>query len=116
MKLGVVAVLVLVQGPAARAATVNPVVEGRRLFLKMNCYGCHGIFGTGQIARNIQQPDPAGARTNITYGNSFGMPAFGKRLTSDQIGYIISYLGVAGTVTEPRFCDWWAPTPTKVCP
>src|SRR5690349_17525183 len=49
---------------------LNRIGEGRRLFLKMNCYGCHGIGATGGMGPNIVGRDVDTVRDAVTFGRA----------------------------------------------
>ena len=103
--------------------TADPAEPGRQLYLN-NCAACHGSAGEGQDDWQQRNPDgsfrapphgPAGhtwhhadgllfrvvrdGGTDIpSLGVKSGMPAFGDRLSDDQIVAIIDYLR---TLWEP---------------
>ena len=77
--------------------------EGRKIF-KQKCVKCHGSDGTGNTAfgqivgatdltdREWQKRvDDKRVLNSITYGRS-EMPAFGKKLTDEQIMSLLSYV------------------------
>ena len=87
--------------------------EGRRLFLKLNCYGCHGMFAGGAIGPNIVGASHLAVQTNVLNGNSGGMPSFQKYVDATDIDNLTNYLASIGTVDEPKFMDWWKKNPKK---
>ncbi len=96
---------------AAAPATDTPAFAGRRLWLKENCYGCHGPHAGGGIATRIQ-----GAGGIVPYAVSggfaaYGMPNFSSQLTSTDISNLTAYVNVAGTSAEPTFLQWWKAVP-----
>lgn len=95
-------------GPVA--ATLPPAGEGRRLFLKLNCYGCHGMHAQGGMA-----PAVAGEQVGevIHTGEDTGMPSFKRWATTTNIADINAYLNSIGTKNEPIFTHWWEPFPTQ---
>ncbi len=96
---------------AAPQAAGTPAFEGRRLWLKFNCYGCHGMHAGGAIAENIQGFG-GGVPFAVGGGESgFGMPNFSSRLTSTDIANLSAYVNVAGTPSEPTFLQWWKAVP-----
>jgi len=92
-------------GAPLRVATRNPLegdqralAEGERLYLWMNCAGCHGPNGGGGMgppfrdADWIYGRDPASLHQSIRQGRPNGMPAFGGRLPDAQIWQIVLYV------------------------
>jgi cytochrome c oxidase cbb3-type subunit 3 len=91
----------------------NPLAEdkeaaanGEKLFLAMNCDGCHGVGAVG-----AEGPSLADGRwryggadgavfQSIYYGRPRGMPAYGGILPANSIWKIISYLRA-----QPRPAD-----------
>ncbi len=74
------------------------VAEGRKLFLKYNCYGCHGTLGGGGIGRPLNDEqwiyggDDARVVRTIQGGRPGGMPVFQERISKDEIWKIIAYV------------------------
>lgn len=72
--------------------------EGERLFVAMNCDGCHGGGGTGWVAPSLVDGrwryggDDAALYHSIFYGRPRGMPAYGGILSPATIWQLISYL------------------------
>ena len=71
--------------------------EGRRLFLWMNCAGCHGARGGGGIGPPLLDADwiygrePANVYQSIVQGRPYGMPSY-ARLSPDQVWQIVAYV------------------------
>ena len=95
----------------------NPqaIAEGRRIFLQYNCVGCHGGRAGGGMGPNLRD-------SLWTYGNSdtqifadlvegrpAGMPAWGGKLTEDQMWKLVAYIDALATPLEP---DPPPPNPT----
>jgi len=82
--------------PAATAAAG----AGKDLFAK-NCSTCHTLAdagATGKVGPNLDQlrPGPDLVQHQVTNGGG-GMPAFGNKLSQDQIKQIAAYVsGAAG--------------------
>jgi mono/diheme cytochrome c family protein len=96
---------------AAAPKTDTPAFAGRRLWLKENCYGCHGPHAGGGIAVRIQG---LGSLVPYAVGGGFagfGMPNFSSQLTSTDISNLSAYVNVAGTPAEPTFLQWWKAVP-----
>ena len=100
--------------PAAAASQpLPPAGEGRRAFLKFNCYGCHGMYAGGAMGPNIQHAEAGDISEAVHQGESGGMPAFGRKLTRQDVQNLGAYLRSIGTASEPKFMDWWVPYPPK---
>ena len=87
--------------------------EGRRLFLKLNCYSCHGMFAQGAIGPNIVHASQSEVQFNVLNGNAGGMPSFKKYVDDTDITNLTNYLASIGTKDEPMFMDWWRKNPKK---
>jgi mono/diheme cytochrome c family protein len=81
-------------GTAGSAPT--PALDAAALFGD-NCAGCHGGDGSGGIGPRLGggrvvavYPDPAAQVAVVTEGRD-GMPAFGARLSEDEIAAIVDY-------------------------
>lgn len=99
-------------GAAALGPVTGPAAEGRKLWLSLNCSGCHGAHDEGGMGPSIRgEADDVGEA--VLQGKGEGMPAYSGRVTRAQIGYLSAYLRSIGTVGEPRFTHWWEKTPTR---
>ena len=103
----------IMRTPQAIAATLPPAGEGRRLFLALNCYGCHGMFAAGGMGPNIVHAESGDLSEAVLEGGDAGMPSFRAYLTSADIANLAAYLQSIGGPNEPRFMDWWVAVPTK---
>jgi len=81
--------------PAAAEAAADGT-DGASLFGD-NCAVCHGGDGSGGIGPRLAggrvvtvYPDPADEIAVVTNGRG-GMPAFGERLTTDEIAAVVEY-------------------------
>jgi cytochrome c oxidase cbb3-type subunit III len=89
------------------AGNAVAVQEGRRLFVQMNCSGCHGGRAGGGMGPSLRDPDwiygssDAQIFDSIAEGRAKGMPAWGTRLPSDQIWRLVAYIKTLGTANEP---------------
>lgn len=97
----------------AMKGALDSAGEGRRLFLKLNCYGCHGAFAGGAIGPNIVGASHGEVAFNVLNGNDAGMPSFKKYVNDTDIDNITNYLASIGTNDEPKFFDWWKKNPRK---
>lgn len=91
----------------------NPV-EGRRAFLKYNCYSCHGGRAGGGMCPEFRSnpPDQDDVAEAVRNGTSSGMPAF-PMITSQEIADIAAYFHSLRTANEPTFTHWWEPVPSQ---
>lgn len=104
-----------VPGPGGAAETVRNPFEGdaqaeragRQLFVRFNCYGCHGGRAGGGMGPSLRDPDwryghSAGdIYSSIAEGRGMGMPAWGTRIPQQQIWQIVSYIQSINTGHEP---------------
>jgi cytochrome c oxidase cbb3-type subunit 3 len=106
-----------VPGPASPgvSANANPyaqnraaMVEGRQLFVRFNCSGCHGGRAGGGMGPSLRDVDwiygqeDARIYSSIAEGRAHGMPAWQPRLTSDQIWKLVTYIQSLRTRNEPN--------------
>ncbi len=86
-------------------ATVNPyegnaqaIEEGKRLYVKMNCAGCHAYDGSGNMGPDLTDTYwrygglPIQIFKTIQDGRPQGMPAWGKALSKDEIWKLVAYV------------------------
>lgn len=96
------------QAPAV-AAAANPyaghpeaVAEGKALFVRMNCAGCHGYEAKGGMGPNLQDGywryggAPVSLFKSIYEGRPQGMPAWNPALPPDDIWKLVAYLESLG--------------------
>lgn len=87
------------------ASMVNPyegnaqrIAEGARLFVSYNCMDCHGADGSGAMGPSLQDSRwHFGGSSNeifqsIYEGRADGMPAWGGRISDDQIWRLVAYV------------------------
>lgn len=80
--------------------------QGKTLFRKMNCSGCHGQGGGGMGPALMDDKwsygsEPANIYATIVQGRPNGMPAFGGHLTNEQIWQLVAYVrSMSGQVRE----------------
>jgi mono/diheme cytochrome c family protein len=82
--------------PSSSTATAGGAVSGEAVFAS-NCASCHGADGTGGIGPALANgavveafPDADDQVVVITEGRN-GMPAFGERLTAEEIQAVTDY-------------------------
>jgi len=104
-------------GAAARVTvnTANPlgsdptsVEEGHKLFLSLNCAGCHGYDAKGNMGPDLTDPDwryggtPIEVYKSIYEGRPQGMPAWGSTLPADSVWQLVAYIqSLGGTFPAP---------------
>ena len=97
------------------AHALDAVGEGRRAWLKFNCYGCHGGNASGGMGPNIQHKE-AGDISEAMWGDAKegGMRSFAGTGAATIDAYnIAAYLATIGTTREPKWLEWWNAIPTK---
>jgi mono/diheme cytochrome c family protein len=86
---------------AAQGPTVGNANNGKRLFVKLGCYTCHGYQGQGGGAGAKLAPRPIAAAALIAYARhpAGTMPPFTTKVASDaELTDIRAYLA---SVPEP---------------
>jgi cytochrome c oxidase cbb3-type subunit III len=96
-------------GPAnPYAADRTAQAEGRRLFVRFNCSGCHGGHAGGGMGPSLRDVDWIyGSRDvdvfgSISEGRANGMPSWHTRLTADQMWKLVAYIRALRTRNEPQ--------------
>jgi cytochrome c oxidase cbb3-type subunit 3 len=80
--------------------------QGKSLFRKFNCSGCHGQGGGGMGPALMDDKwsygsEPANIYATIVQGRPNGMPAFGGHLTNEQVWQLVAYVrSMRGQVRE----------------
>lgn len=90
-------------------------VEGRRIFVRENCYSCHGGLAGGAMCPSLRgedRPDESDVEKVIEEGTENGMPRF-PHLRERDIVNLCAYFQSLGTRREPTFTHWWEPVPTQ---
>jgi cytochrome c oxidase cbb3-type subunit 3 len=105
-----------IPGPDKRVVQVsNPFAgnkvamgEGRQLFNRMNCSGCHGDHAGGGMGPSLRDVDwiygneDAQILSTIAEGRAHGMPAWGPKMGDDQIWKLVTYIKSLRTRNEPE--------------
>jgi cytochrome c oxidase cbb3-type subunit III len=101
-----------IQNPPRRpnpyARNVAAMTEGRTLFVRMNCSGCHGGRAGGGMGPSLRDPDWIYGSTDaqifdsIAEGRAHGMPAWGTELPEDQVWKLVAYIKSLRTPDEPN--------------
>ena len=82
--------------------------EGRQLFVRFNCSGCHGGRAGGGMGPSLRDVDwiygshDAQVFSTIAEGRAHGMPAWGTHLPDDQIWKLVTYIETLRTPMEPQ--------------
>ncbi len=98
----------------AALPNLGPAGNGRRKYVQLGCYLCHGGNGAGQFGPNIQHAEAGDLNEAVTQGvPEWGMPSYGKYVTAADITNLQAYLNSVGTASEPKWWDWWVPHPTQ---
>jgi len=98
---------------AFAAPTLPSAGEGRRQFLKLNCYSCHGNFAGGGIGPGLAGVSRGEVAFNVLNGNDGGMPSFAGYVDDTDIDNLTNYFAGVGTGNEWVFMDWWKKFPKK---
>jgi cytochrome c oxidase cbb3-type subunit III len=89
-------------------ADVAAMTEGRDLFVRMNCSGCHGGRAGGGMGPSLRDVDwlygstDAQIFASIAEGRAHGMPSWGTYLPEDQIWKLVAYVKSLRTPDEPH--------------
>jgi cytochrome c oxidase cbb3-type subunit 3 len=84
------------------------MVEGRKLFVRFNCSGCHGGRAGGGMGPSLRDVDWIyGSRDaqlfgSIAEGRAHGMPAWHAHLTAGQVWKLVAYIKSLRTRNEPQ--------------
>jgi len=89
-------------------------IEGRRIFMRENCYICHGGYSGGGMCPSLREERPEYDRVRevVRNGTPNGMPRF-PELTDQDIRNLATYFETLRTCQEPTFTHWWEPVPTR---
>lgn len=85
----------------------SAMTEGRQLFVRMNCSGCHGGHAGGGMGPSLRDVDWLYGQTDaqifssIAEGRAHGMPAWGTKLPDDQLWKLVAYIKSMRTPDEP---------------
>ena len=103
-----------VAGPSPALAMLNPqgrdpgaVARGRRLFVQMNCAGCHGYDGGGGMGPSLTDSywryggAPLQIYRTLYDGRPQGMPAWGHALPSSDLWALTAYVQSLGGTSPP---------------
>jgi len=80
----------------------NAVAEGHKLFISMNCAGCHGYDAKGGMGPDLTDTywryggTPTQIYQSIASGRPKGMPSWGKKLPARSIWQLTAYIQSLG--------------------
>jgi cytochrome c oxidase cbb3-type subunit 3 len=81
--------------------------EGRVLFVRYNCSGCHGGRAGGGMGPSLRDPvwrygnSDAQIFSTIAEGRDQGMPAWGVKVPEEQVWKLVAYVQSLRTANEP---------------
>lgn len=87
---------------------LGAISEGRLLFVRMNCSGCHGGRAGGGMGPSLRDIDwiyggtDAQIFSSIMEGRAHGMPAWGTMLPADQGWKLVAYIRSMRTPSEAQ--------------
>lgn len=82
--------------------------EGRQLFVRYNCVGCHGGRAGGGMGPSLRDrawlygSSPDRIFSSIAQGRGHGMPSWGVRLPEKQLWELTAYVSSLRTPDEPE--------------
>lgn len=88
--------------PNPLAGDASAIEEGHRLFISMNCAGCHGYDAKGGMGPNLTDAYwryggvPASIYNSIHDGRPQGMPAWGRALPALDIWRLVAFVQSLG--------------------
>jgi cytochrome c oxidase cbb3-type subunit III len=94
--------------PNPYAGDSSASVEGRQLFVRFNCSGCHGGRAGGGMGPSLRDSDwiygneDAQIFSSIIEGRAHGMPSWQSRITADQGWKLVAYIKTLRTRNEPQ--------------
>ena len=88
----------------------NAIEQGRQLYLKMNCAGCHAYNGKGNMGPDLTDTYwrygglPIQIYNTIHDGRPQGMPSWKRALPPDEIWKLVAYIqSLGGTVSVKNY-------------
>lgn len=89
--------------------------EGRDLFARYNCSGCHGDHAGGGMGPSLRDASWIYGKSDthifrsIADGRAHGMPAWGVKIPEDQVWKLVAYVRALRTDHEPSPPDQSTP-------
>src|SRR5215471_3245432 len=99
--------------PSPYANNPQAVEEGHKLFVAMNCAGCHGYDAKGGMGPNLTDTYwrygsvPVSIFKSIYEGRPQGMPAWNPALPPQEIWKVVAYIQTLGGTLEPSQYQAW---------
>jgi cytochrome c oxidase cbb3-type subunit 3 len=93
--------------PNPYASNPQAAAEGKKLFVQMNCAGCHGYGATGGMGPNLTDHywryggAPVSIFKSIYEGRPQGMPAWNPALPPQDIWKLVAYIETLGGSFPP---------------
>ena len=89
----------------------NAIATGARIFVAYNCIDCHGADGSGAMGPSFQDGrwrfggSASAVFESIYQGRPEGMPAWGGRISDEQIWMLVAYVRslTGGDLTTENF-------------
>jgi mono/diheme cytochrome c family protein len=91
-------------------------VQGRELFIRYNCYGCHGGLGGGAMGPSLRDDlwkfggSDTAIHLSIVQGRPAGMPKWGGVIPDSNVNKLVVYIRSLRSSAEPTF--FFSPTDT----
>jgi mono/diheme cytochrome c family protein len=92
-------------------ASTPSQIRGRKVFLRENCYICHGGRGGGGMCPSLRGREVDDGV--IQDGTGSGMPSFAGRVTDQEVQDLVAYIASMRTANEPTFTHWWEAVPSQ---
>jgi cytochrome c551 len=107
--------LVVLLAVRVDADTNGDPVSGRKVFLRENCYICHGGRAGGGMCPSLRdsRPDEGDVEEFVLNGSPSGMPSFRARVTAQEIRDLAAYFKTLRSPEEPTFTHWWEAVPAQ---
>ena len=89
------------------------IQQGKELFVRMNCAGCHGYGATGGMGPNLEDKywryggTPANIFKSIYEGRPQGMPAWNPALPPREIWKLVAYIESLGGAYPGKNYQAW---------
>lgn len=84
------------------------MAQGRQLFVRFNCSGCHGGRAGGGMGPSLRDVDWIYGNSDqqlfstISEGRAHGMPSWSTKLSNDQVWQLVTYIKSLRTSNEPQ--------------
>jgi cytochrome c oxidase cbb3-type subunit 3 len=86
-------------------------MAGHALYLQMNCAGCHGYHGEGNMGPQLSDKywlyggTPSAIYRTLALGRPKGMPAWGQALPPESLWQLVAFLQSMGGTVPPELAD-----------